>query len=245
MKDSCSKNVTVSIVSHNHGEMVVSLIKALDKLEDVSRILLTINVPEDIVINNCAKLHVINNSRPKGFGENHNAAFLFCETDFFCVINPDITLLGNPFPYLLQSIVSNDYSLTAPSVKNLNGEFEDSARYCPTPLRLLKKIFLLDSGSYNFNILTQPFEAECIAGMFMLFKSKAFKTINGFDTNYFMYYEDMDICLRLRKSGGKILVNPVVTIVHEARRASRRNIRHMKWHALSLLRFFILHRANI
>lgn len=245
MNNASSKKITISIVSHNHGEMVLSLIKALDKLEEVSRIILTINIPENITIQNFAKLHIINNGNPKGFGENHNAAFLLCKTDYFCVLNPDVSLSGNPFTNLLQLFISDDCCLTAPSVKNLNGEFEDSARYSPTPIRLFRKIFLFDNGSYNFNLLSEPFEVECIAGMFMLFRSEAYKSINGFDTNYYMYYEDMDICLRLRKSGWKIIVNPLVIIFHQAHRTSRRNLRYLRWHVLSMVRFFLVHRFNI
>ena len=37
---------------------------------------------------------IIVNRRPKGFGANHNAAFLRCRTPFFCVANPDIRLAG-------------------------------------------------------------------------------------------------------------------------------------------------------
>jgi len=52
-----------------------------------------------------------------------------------------------------------------------------------------------------------------------------------------MYYEDVDLCARLRAAGVRVEVNPAATAVHDARRASRRNLRHMLWHASSITRF--------
>ena len=73
--------------------------------------------------------------------------------------------------------------------------------------------------------------------MFMLFRAEAFFRVGGFDEDFFLYYEDVDICTRLWKDGSRVLACPGAQVIHEARRASRRNVRYMRWHAASLLRY--------
>lgn len=61
---------------------------------------MTVNIPELVPAGVEHQVMLIRNLQPKGFGENHNAAFKHCGTAFFCVLNPDIELIGNPFPAL-------------------------------------------------------------------------------------------------------------------------------------------------
>jgi GT2 family glycosyltransferase len=74
--------------------------------------------------------------------------------------------------------------------------------------------------------------------MFMLLDSKAFRTLGGFDERFFLYYEDVDLCCRIRLAGCSLTICPAVNVVHDARRASHRNLRFMKWHLASMIRFF-------
>jgi N-acetylglucosaminyl-diphospho-decaprenol L-rhamnosyltransferase len=75
--------------------------------------------------------------------------------------------------------------------------------------------------------------------MFMLFRSLAFKSVGGFDEAYFLYYEDVDLCRRLAAAGGSVIYDPRTTVVHDARRASRRNPALAARHFRSALRFLL------
>jgi len=77
-----------------------------------------------------------------------------------------------------------------------------------------------------------------VAGMFMLIPTKIFQRIGGFDERYFLYYEDVDLCARLRVSGHVVRFCPNARVVHEARRQSHRSLRYLRWHITSMLRFF-------
>jgi hypothetical protein len=85
------------------------------------------------------------------------------------------------------------------------------------------------------------FYPEWVAGMFMMFRNSAYKKLNGFDEHFFLYYEDVDICVRAWKVGLKVLACPSVSVVHDARRESRRNIRYLWWHLTSMIRYFVKH----
>jgi len=229
--------ITVSVVSHNHGEMVIALINRLLMFREVSLIVVTINTPETFKISDDQRIVCINNQNPKGFGANHNAAFSYCTSDYFCVLNPDIELPQNPFPFLINFMKSYPAEITAPLVLSPNGSVEDSVRIFPTLSRLIFKALGVSRNDYQITIGMTTFEPDWFAGMFMLFRSNTYIRLNGFDESYFLYYEDVDICWRAHQLGLKIVFCPEVSVVHHAQRASRHNFHHMRWHLTSMLRY--------
>lgn len=230
--------VTVSIVSHGHGAMLEPLVRALLLFPEVTQIILTQNIPEPILSVTDERLLLCKNASPKGFGANHNAAFALSNSDRFCVLNPDILFQENPFPGLLQALTMPKVALAAPRVVDESGALEDSLRFFLTPSKLVKRLIGLNLGAYHFSPNSPLIYPDWVAGMFMLFDAKAYRSIGGFDEQYFMYCEDADICTRLWANGYKVVVCPSVAVTHLAQRASHRKIRHIVWHLTSLGRYF-------
>lgn len=234
--------ISVSIVSHGHGDMVDTLIQQLAACPEVGQIILTYNIPETSALQPTGTLEIINNKMPTGFGANHNAAFKQCRKQYFCVVNPDIKLTENPFPALLDCLSKvNNAALAAPMVVAPDGTIEDSIRQFPTPFSLLAKILGNSDGRYDVEPCQSAFCPEWIAGMFMLFRSDSFIQVGGFDDGFFLYYEDVDICVRLWKSGVRIVSCPAANVIHAAHRESHRNWRFMRWHLVSMARYFYKH----
>ena len=218
-------------------EMVENLIDRLLILPEVSRIVLTFNMPETMNIKDDSKIVCINNPVPSGFGANHNKAFRYCNTDYFCVLNPDIEILLNPFPLLITLMQSYPAEIAAPLVLSPIGIVEDSVRKFPSLVKLLLKLLGLSRNDYKITLGMPTFEPDWFAGMFMLFGSNTYIKLNGFDESYFLYYEDVDICWSAHQLGLKTVYCPEVSVVHHAQRASRHNFRHMRWHLRSMLRY--------
>jgi len=204
-------------------------------------IILTQNIPEvRNFFSGAIPFHtvLIENSKPKGFGANHNAAFRHAKGDFFCVLNPDIRISRNPFPALLAELSRPNVGLAAPRILGPSGGIEDSARRFPTVAFLARKA-LGDVRAVDYDAVDQPISPDWVAGMFMVFRKEAFAAVGGFDENYFLYYEDVDICRRLRSRGFDIRMVPSVEAIHDARRQSHRSLRHMRWHLGSIVRYFL------
>ena len=185
--------VTISVVSHGHKDFIIPLLEQLSALPEISEIILTLNIPEVFDISSFKKIKLIRNDLPKGFGENHNFAFQYSTAPFFCVLNPDISLIENPFPGLLSAANKPGIGLVAPMIKNLKGETEDSARYFLTPFTLMRRYLTSYDDSYPMVEGGSNFSPEWVAGMFMLFKSTVYRELNGFDESYYLYVEDVDI----------------------------------------------------
>lgn len=203
-------------------------------------VFLTLNVPEATSFHHGQfpfALTVIHNASVKGFGENHNAAFARMkresDAEYFCVMNPDIRILGRNFfaQLLTQAVAFSDCGVVAPVVKNTLFELEDHARKIPTPIVLARKFL----GSKEPLSLSDP---DWIAGMFMLFPEAVFAGLGGFQEKFFLYYEDVDLCCRLRLAGYRIVVAPDAVAIHDANRASHRHPYYFYRHLCSALRFF-------
>lgn len=234
--------ISISVVSHGQGDLVGRVLADLAGFVDATRfeVILTQNIPEQLpfsVEDFPYPVRIVANSSPKGFGANHNAAFRFADGEWFCVMNPDIRLNGNPFPDLLVCLANPGVGVAAPLVLGVQGEIEDSARRFPSPLKILCKALGGCKGS-DYAITDSPVRPDWVGGMFMLFPSSVYEKAGGFDERYFLYYEDVDLCARLRLLGNEIILCPRAKVVHHARRSSHRNLRYLRWHMGSMMRFF-------
>jgi N-acetylglucosaminyl-diphospho-decaprenol L-rhamnosyltransferase len=234
--------LTASIVSHGHGKMVAGLAEDLLACAEVSRILITQNIAEDVAYPFDPRVEVRRNKAPHGYGANQNAAFAKVTTPFFCVLNPDIRLQGNPFPALLDAMRGIGVAASAPVVVTPSGRTEDSARRFPSAIALLGKAIGAGDGTYTNAAERQ--DPDWLAGMFLLLRSDAFREIGGFDERFFLYYEDVDLCWRLRRRGHALRQIQKVSVIHDARRASRRDWQHACWHLASMARYLFKTRSK-
>lgn len=230
----------MSIVSHGHGRLVAALLDDLRRnCATPIEVLLTLNVPEEIAIDPTAyefDIRIIRNVTPRGFGANHNAAFAHARGEYFCVLNPDVRLIDDPFPRLFVCARQPTVGVVGPRVLNSRGELQDSARPFPTPVVLIGKVLRLKKARYP-DVTSTPFP-DWVAGMFMLFPRSSYSAIGGFDESYFLYYEDIDVCARLRLAGYRAAFCNDAVIVHDAHRSSHHSLKFLRWHVSGILRFF-------
>lgn len=237
--------LTLSVVSHGHGALIAALLGDIGRYVSTPlRVELTLNRPDPE--ESWAKHHypfeieTIRNASPKGFGANHNAALGRARTDMFCVLNPDIRLTSDPFPTLATQLSDHGTGVVAPLVVGPNLSPEDHARDFPS-------IFSLTAKAMGSRHATPPphgetvYHPDWVAGMFMMFKCETLRSVGGFDERYFLYYEDVDLCARLRERGLQVAVCPAASVIHAARRESRRNLQFAFWHLRSALRFLASH----
>jgi len=223
--------VTVSIVSHGQLPLVLPLLEQLDRFSrgTVAKVVLTINVPEPDVLAGVKfgiEIERIVNDEPMGFGANHNQAFSHCASEWFLVLNPDIRFDEDVLaPLIAQS--RTDSGLLAPRILEPGKQTPEQHRAIITPLEIVSR----KKPGYAI-----PDTPAWIPGLFMLFRSAAYRRIGGFDERFFMYGEDFDICARLQLDGWKLQIAEDLQARHDAQRASHSSKRHLYWHLTSLLK---------
>jgi hypothetical protein len=234
--------VSISVVSHMQGALLPNLLADIAAQCDTAvEVIVTLNMPEDLQFDPGAypfPIRIVENDIRKGFGANHNAAFHLAYGEHFCVLNPDVRFASNPLPALIEALADHSVGVVAPLIVNPSGEIEDSARRFPTPFSILLK-FVSGNRGAEYPVGSTLMFPDWIAGMFMLFRAEVYRQCEGFDEGYFLYYEDVDLCWRLSRSGMQRVLAPAVRVMHDARRTSHRNLRYMVWHLRSMLRFFL------
>ena len=229
--------INISIVSHNQASIVKNLLSDLEKFDFFDKILITVNTNEDISELKKFKRQSTNfiiNDKIKGFGENHNYAFTTSPSDYFIIINPDVRINNMNFNNLIKYFNNKSVYLISPKAVDENDCLQDNARKFPsllTPflrkISFFKKNKYLDSLDYN--------EVDWVSGMFMMVKSSKFKEIGMFDERFFMYYEDVDLCRRIKKSNGKILRINTEKVTHVGQHKSHVSLKYLGIHIKSML----------
>ena len=232
-----SDAVVVSVVSHGHGPTVQPLLYALAAgvqvaASSVRRVVLTLNIPEPEPLPPPGGwpfvLQIAHNSQPLGFGANHNRALAAADEPFVCVLNPDVGLIGgDPFAALVQAAAAPGAGCAYPVQVDAQGQVQDSQRELPTPQALWRRRAL---GRREVRV-------DWVNAACLVLPQPVWQTVGGFDESYFMYCEDVDLCLRLRWAGWSLVRVPV-QVVHAGQRASSRRWSHLRWHVRSLLRLW-------
>lgn len=234
------------MVSHGHADMVMDVMRDMAEAHSpVDEFIITLNLAgEDtkdlraLASSMPFKCTFIENSEKKGFGANHNQAFQrVAKGVAFAVLNPDLRWLRDgsgklvdPLGKLAQALEAPNVGAAAPTVLSPRGKQEDSWRETLTPWRLFKR--------YAFRQRHAADNPDWASGLCLVFRQEAYATVGGFDEGYFMYCEDMDLCLRLRDTVWHTAFCWDVSVIHAAQRASRKSLTHLRWHVKSLLRFW-------
>ena len=226
----------ISIVSHNQQDLCERLLQSIDKFLHRKNHNVEIVLTENTLTENSAWLEIfeikrINNLRQKGFGANHNHAFESFESDVFLIVNPDIILTKKfDLDLMVERIFQQEIDISSPQIVGVAGAIEDYKRADLTFMNLIRrKLFKHEVEKFDW-----------LAGMFLVVKSTSFRKLKGFDTDFFMYVEDCDLSMRAQKAGMKIEDLHEFSVVHDARRASLKSFKHVKWHVTSLLRYWFL-----
>jgi GT2 family glycosyltransferase len=185
-----------------------------------------------------------------GFGFGHNYNLLKAPEKYFLVFNPDIILVRYDLLKMLE-IMENDKSmaLLVPKILNSDGTpqhlmrnrvsvFDYALRFIP--FQFVKQMFVKRLASYELRDITNDREVDIRigSGCFMLIRGIDFKDVNGFDDRYFMYFEDYDLCLELKKRNKKIVYTPFSQAVHFYERGAHKNSKLFKIFMQSMVKFF-------
>ena len=235
----------ISVVSHGHGATVAKVLGDLHRhlAATPHELILTLNAGEDdafvsdLPTSLLARLHVIRNSVARGFGANHNAALRDRNADFFLIADPDLAVPDPIFVDLQAALTQPHSGIVAPLAVTPAGAPEDNGRSIVTPLSVIRRRL---SGRHHdaCTLGRGPVRVDWLAGLCLALRAETFKRLDGFDERYHMYCEDVDLCLRARHAGLTVTLLSDIVVVHDARRASSRTLRHLAWHVRSLARLW-------
>ncbi len=160
---------------------------------------------------------LIENKENFGFSKGNNIGVLQAKGEYLCILNPDTVVAEDTFVKLLEfSKNKSELGIVGCKLKNGSGLFlPESKRNIPSVNVALKKI-LGDSKLYYANHLSQNEigEVDILVGAFMLVKKEVYNAVAGFDEDYFMYGEDIDLSYKILKAGYNNYYYGETTAIH-------------------------------
>ncbi len=170
-----------------------------------------------------------------GFSKANNLGFKYSNSKYILILNPDTIISENTLDVMFEFMEANsNVGLAGCKVLNPDGSFQLACRRgFPTPWVAFTKLFGLQKlfpksklfAGYNLTYLdeNETNDVDALIGAFMFVKTDLINQINGFDEDFFMYGEDLDLCYRIHKLGYKIKYLPQTTIVHFKGESTRRS----------------------
>ncbi|MEW5868446.1 MAG: glycosyltransferase family 2 protein [Chloroflexota bacterium] len=164
---------------------------------------------------------LIANKHNRGFGAANNQAAAAAQGDFLLLLNPDTLLHPGLIAGLVEHLEKHpELGAVGPRVLNPDGSLQSSAHPTPTLFREAWRLFHLDNLAPISQYPAKFFETslarpvDILKGACILLRRAALQGEKLFDERFFMYSEEVDLCLRLRQAGWQIHWLPTVSLVH-------------------------------
>ena len=147
---------------------------------------------------------LIENKENFGFSKGNNIGVAEAKGEYLCILNPDTVVAEDTFRKILEFADSkSQLGIAGCQLIDGRGEFlPESKRHIPTPKVAFQKLFG-NTKNYYTNALkpNEVGETDILVGAFMVLKRTIYNEVGGFDEDYFMYGEDIDLSYKVLKSG--------------------------------------------
>jgi len=224
---------TAVIVNYNAGSALLSCVKSVLS-----------EGPDVVIVDNCSSDHsldsieeisdgvqIIRLTSNLGYGSAVNIGLRAVrdESKYVLVLNPDVELTASSVAKLESVLeIHEDVALVGPKLTYPDGGFYPSARSFPSYTTALAHAFLgifwknnrwsrhyrLEEDNGEAKILPAG-DVDWVSGACFLIRKVAFEAVNGFDTGYFMYVEDLDLSWRLKQAGWRVFFEPEAIVIHD------------------------------
>jgi GT2 family glycosyltransferase len=186
-----------------------------------------------------------------GYGRGHNLAIGQTSSRYHLVLNPDVDIESSALLDAVEFLEAHpEVGLLTPAIVDDTGQIQYLCRQYPTLIDLFVRGFLPASMRRLFARRLARYEMHAeingrdtvwdppiVSGCFMLFRSEVLKKLEGFDSRYFLYFEDYDLSLRTHDVA-RIAYVPSVRVLHHGGGASRKGGAHIRMFVASAFKFF-------
>ena len=185
-----------------------------------------------------------------GYGKAHNWAIFHSEpSKYHLILNPDIIISPGAISALIKFMDTNpDIGLVCPKILNEDGSIQYLnkryptvfdlflRRFLPSPLKLFfqKRLDYYEMKDVGYD---SAYDVPFLTGCFMFCRKSVLKEIGGFDPEYFLYFEDVDLCRRIQRIH-RTVYNPSVSVIHYWKREAHKNWLFTYYFICSAFRYF-------
>lgn len=219
------------VVAHDRADLAQRCVATLRPDIPPDRIVVVVNVPE---LTDGAQLRalrstavVVSPARPQGYGANLNlgSRALPQGVDYWLLTNDDVEFPDGSLQSLLETLAADaEIGVVGPGFHDRNARATEAPVSDPSirafalysarllPLGPLWRAFAQPVRPAEEDLVTNG--PEWLSGAAMLVRAAAFRHVEGFDEEFFLYYEETDFCARLRAAGWRLAHRPDVVVTH-------------------------------
>lgn len=210
--------IIVNYKSEKYLEKCVSSIK--EKLLDVDYEIIIVNNDKDLGAVPLKNINWIRTGKNMGFGTACNLGAKNARGKFICFLNPDTEIISENISELLNKLKNNDnIAAIGPRLLTEDGKTQWWCAGKEFSLwRLVKNNIGLTESKKIWESQKEIF-ADWVSGAAFFIKKEIFKKTKGFDEKFFLYFEDEDLCRRIKSLGYDILYCPEFSILHKGGRS--------------------------
>lgn len=245
-------DISVIIVTWNTAhlleECLNSVIKSLQNVDGGELILVDNNSSDNsafFVEQNYPQICLIKNDKNLGFSKANNKGIEISTGRYMLLLNSDTILNENVLPDLVRFMDAHpDAGACGVRLLRPDGTVQPfSFGKDPTLGYLIKRAatkLLLKKHCHNWN-LEYVFEPDWVSGACLMMRSEVIHLTGLLDENIFMYFEDNDLCLRIRNAGFKVYFNPHISVLHIGGQSLKKNPQAQDYYYRSLRYFYKKH----
>lgn len=253
--------VSVVIVNHDAGKLLADCLEAA--LAQARQVILVDNAsrigPFEAVVSRFAthpRLRVVRSRVNTGFAVGCNRGAELATEPLLLFLNPDC-ILGSGSLAALERAMGSDARVGMAGgllTDALGREQGGARRSVPTPWRAFVRGFglgrlawlaprlLSDFCHHREPLPSEPVEVEAVSGALTMVSRRAFAEVGPWDEGFFLHCEDLDLCLRFRAAGWRILFVPDAAAVHHRGMCGRSRPLAVEWHKhRGMIRFYRKH----
>ncbi|QVW25532.1 glycosyltransferase family 2 protein [Pseudomonas hormoni] len=218
----------VLVVNYNTAKLLQPMFDALRQPNsaDPTRYLVVDNASADNSLerleNVCPEALLLANEKNVGFGRANNQLVEHLQGKYALLINTDAFVAADTLNKTLDYMEAHpDCGVLGVRLVGREGDLQPSCRYFPTPLN----VFLSRTGLERFFPVVKRVddmewdhasvrECDWVPGCYYLIRREVIDQVGLFDPRYFLYYEEVDHCKRVKQAGWKVVYYPDTTVVH-------------------------------
>ena len=260
-KDVTAVDVSVVIVNHNHRPVIEKCFESLYSLPDhasFETILIDNTCRDGVsewVAENYPRAEIRRNTVRRGFAANANTGMRELRRGRYALLlNPDVICLPGLLDRMVEFMDNEPRAaIAAPKLSHPDGTPEPNCRRFPTPgilaaraLRIDKfwqspdmQRYLMVKGELS-SATQSATQVDWVTGAALVARRSAVESVGFMDERYFLYWEDLDWCYRMRRTGWRIYRVPQARAIHRARRQGVRQLfgRAQRAQLFGAIRFF-------
>ena len=255
-----ASDLAVVIVNYNAGEYLASCVASVVAASGglALDVLVVDNASHDGSARAAAartpEVRLLENPTNRGLSAAWNQGARAVDAPWLLFLNPDAEILRGDLGAFVQAGEQRpDVALLGPLIRNPDGTIYESGRPFPGVVQAVGHAFL---GPFvPGNRFTRAYrqtqwdrsterETDWVSGAAMLLRRSAFEQVGGFDEEFWLYGEELDLGTRLRDAGWKVLATPALEVVHVGGVSTGRSRRTHVMHSQGVYRYYRKHRAT-